>query len=130
MPQVSLRSAARLRAQVAAESLQPTRFNTTLIADKGREAAASSPEDTQLTAQLTAAQHSNEQLRRELAQLRLLLDKTQQRQAAQRAARHAAHAAELQHLSQQNRILETFLQQASDARIDIGLPAAAAGQRG
>jgi len=60
----------------------------------------------------------------------LLVDKTRQRHAAQRAARQAAHAAELQHLSQQNRILESFLQQASDARIDIGLPASGAAQRG
>jgi hypothetical protein len=62
-----------------------------------------------------------------VAQLQLLVDKTQQRHSAQRAARHAAHAAELQHLSQQNRILQSFLQQAADARIDIGLPAAGAG---
>ena len=101
-----------------------------LCTDKSREAASSSPEDAHWASQLASAQDSNESLRRQVAQLSLLVDKTRQRHAAQRAAREAAHAAELQHLSQQNRILESFLQQAADARIDIGLPAAGSAPRG
>lgn len=93
-------------------------------ADKAREAeggdavAATLAQDTQrLQAEVAG-------LRREAARLQLRLSKAKERHAGQGAARRAAQAAEIAHLTAQNDIFRTFLQQAESADIEFGVVSA------